>query len=182
MKYKIKNTWVNNSNRGVSTLETAMILPIVISVILLLIFFLIHLYDRNVMQIAASQGAMQVLYLQNVSNEKIKEECEKKAEQVLKEQLVYMTDCKVSVTVTKLKVSVEIKGESQMQKMNLFGLELEPLLPLARAYSETPRLSQGRMIYKFNMMESLYDFAKNYFDEGEGKKDDSDGIQKRDGL
>lgn len=103
--------------KGSFTIETALIMPIVLTVILIVFFFTLYMYNRSVMQNAAYRGTKQVFYYMNESNSDIKKECNKVILTDLENSLIGVEDVEVEIEVSANRVEVEISGRLNVPKM-----------------------------------------------------------------
>ena len=98
--------------KGSMTVETALIMPVVLSVILTVILFLLYLYNRSVMNDAAILASAQVMYSEKDDlNGEIVKQIKEKCETALSDRLVGMDDLQTEISVGKLKSSVTITGK-----------------------------------------------------------------------
>ena len=98
--------------KGSMTVETALIMPVVLSVILTVILFLLYLYNRSVMNDAAILASAQVMYSEKDDlNGEIVKQIEEKCETALSDRLVGMDDLQTEISVGKFKSSVTITGK-----------------------------------------------------------------------
>lgn len=96
--------------RGSFTVETALIMPIVLMVILIVFFFVLYMYNRSVMQNAAYRGVTQVFYYSSESNEYIKEECSRVVLKDLENSLVGVKNAEVEIEVSADRVEITVDG------------------------------------------------------------------------
>ena len=96
--------------KGSFTLELTILMPFIITFILIISFLVLYLYNRNVMQNAASRGVKQCFYYENETNEEIQKECEKTVLADLEQYMVGVDELEMEIAVTKYKVSVELTG------------------------------------------------------------------------
>lgn len=109
--------------KGSFTIEITLLMPLILTVIIILFFFVIYVYNRNVMQNAVCRGTNQVFYYMNEDNKKIQEECESVIMSDLDDCLVAVKDIELEVTVTALTVEAQLTG-----KLNVPGIiELKAL-------------------------------------------------------
>ena len=98
--------------KGSLTVEAALIMPVVLSVILTVIVFMLYLYNRSVMNDAAILASAQVMYSEKDDlNGEIVKQIKEKCEASLSDRLVGMDDLHMEISVGKLKSSVTISGK-----------------------------------------------------------------------
>lgn len=106
------------------TVETALLLPMILSVILIVLYFNISLYNRVVMQAAVCRGAQKVFFYEFQGHDEIEGKCANIVLNEIKKSLVCMKDINVEVSVSEESVSVFVEGE-----LNVPGvIYLEPLV------------------------------------------------------
>lgn len=96
--------------RGSFTVETALIMPVVITVILIMLFFVLYMYNRGIMQNAVCRGAKTVFYYENESNENIQKECSRIVLEDLENSLVGVKDVEVEVKVSANQIEIILTG------------------------------------------------------------------------
>lgn len=109
----MKKNGKNRDFNGSMTVETALVFPLVFFLVMILALFMLHLYDRNILQIATCQGAMQSFYAIGADNRELERICTNKAEEVLAKELAFTKDVHIETKVTKGKVSVRAYGNPE---------------------------------------------------------------------
>ncbi len=102
---------------GSFTVETALIMPVVITVILIMFFFVLYMYNRGVMQNAVCRGAKAVFYYENESNEDIQKECSRLVFGDLEKSLVGVKDTKIEVGVSANQIEITLTGRLNVPEM-----------------------------------------------------------------
>ncbi len=97
-------------NKGMSTIEAVIIIPICFSIIMLLIWSGIFFYDKNTLSQAASRAAIcgsQKSYSENNEIADYVTECVLK---ITDGKLILLDEANVSVTVSSTQISVNVSG------------------------------------------------------------------------
>ena len=98
--------------KGNLTVEAALIMPVILSVIVILVSFTLFLYNRSVMTDAAILAAEQVIYYEgDETNSGMVKIVKEKCETALADRLVGMDDIHTEISVGKIQSSVVISGE-----------------------------------------------------------------------
>ena len=139
--------------KGAMTVETALIFPIVFFLVMILVLFMLRLYDRNILQIAACQGAMQSFYANGESNRELEKICTTKAEEVLAKELAFTKDVHIETKVTKGKVSVRAYGKPEWMLGN--GERSETFLPKPDASWTFTRINPAGYIHGIRTIERI---------------------------
>lgn len=115
---------MNKHLKGGFTVETALLIPLLLSVVLIVVYLNIYLYDSVVMQTAACRGAQKVFYNELQDNNAVEGNCAKVVLEEIKASLVFMKDINVEVSVSTKEVSVTVQG-----RLDVPGIVyLEPLV------------------------------------------------------
>lgn len=100
-----------NSNRGMTTIEACILIPLSLMLIMLLVWFGFYKYNLNVISAAAAAASMNGALEVNRSNEEINQQVDEKLEELLKEKILFVRDMNWDISVSATKVSVTIRGE-----------------------------------------------------------------------
>lgn len=104
MKYK------KNYKSGSFTVEISLLMPFILMIVLLLLFWMIYMYDLSVMQSALTRGTKQVFYYVGESNALIEKECAQVIYSDLKDCLLCVEDLEVTIQVSAMSVKGKITG------------------------------------------------------------------------
>ena len=131
--------------KGSMTVETALIMPVVLSVILTVILFLLYLYNRSVMNDAAILASAQVMYSEKDDlNGEIVKQIKEKCEASLSDRLIGMDDLQTEITVGKLKSSVTITGKLRIAEAGFLPESLP--FQTVRVNAESERIYPAQFI------------------------------------
>lgn len=152
------------------TVECALVMPVVLSVIVLLIMFLIYLYNRNVLQDAAFLGVKNATYYEDRSNREIEESVAFKSWEAIRGRLIFMENVKMDVSVGKFQVRVHFSGEMKRSPFTVIGLPVP--FQTIEAEAKADRFRPVAVIRNIRKGEAVTEWIKE-----RGAKDES-GIQK----
>lgn len=131
--------------KGSMTVETALIMPVVLSVILTVILFLLYLYNRSVMNDAAILASAQVMYSEKDDlNGEIVKQIKEKCEASLSDRLIGMDDLQTEISVGKLKSSVTITGKLRIAEAGFLPESLP--FQTVRVNAESERIYPAQFI------------------------------------
>lgn len=117
---------LKKSMQGGFTIETALLMPMILTVIMLIVYLNIYLYNVAVMQTIACRGTQKVFYYEREDDDVIEGKCANLVIGALKETLVGMKDVDVEVKVSANEVNIKIKGCLNVPELiYLESLELE---------------------------------------------------------
>ncbi|MBQ7767035.1 MAG: pilus assembly protein [Lachnospiraceae bacterium] len=108
---------MKESQKGSMTLETTLIMPVVLMMILIMLFLVLHMYNRGIMTNAATRGVKQVFYYENESNDMIEKECIRVVMSDLEGHLVAVTEPEVHTEVSGTKVKITIFGKLNVPEL-----------------------------------------------------------------
>lgn len=154
--------------KGSFTIEITILMPFILTVMIILSFFVLYLYNRNVMQNAVSRGAKQCFYYENETNEKIQKECEKTVLADLEQYLVGINKVELEVSVTKYKVKIGVIGKLNVPELimledisldGLWNYEIE---------AEESRLKPAELLRNGEQIKDIFDVI------GKEEKDNGD--------
>ena len=117
--------------RGSFTIEAALVVPMLFIVILLLIHISFFLYNRQAATAIASRGVLKGVQMETEGKASIKQEVQSFLDKEVKEKLIFVknVDCRVDVSVTKVKVRITI-----VQKIPFRDLSCEVKQEMSRIH------------------------------------------------
>lgn len=143
--------------KGSFTVETALIMPIVLMVILIVFFFVLYMYNRSVMQNAAYRGVTQVFYYSSESNEYIKKECSRVVLKDLENSLVGVKNAEVEIEVSADRVEITVDGRLNVPEIiSPKGTVFEELWNY-EIYAKEARYNPAEIIIKGQNLENIVD-------------------------
>lgn len=155
--------------KGSFTVETALIMPIVLMVILIIFFFVLYMYNRSVMQNAIYRGVKQVFYCAGESNENVKKECSRVVLKDIENSLVGVQNTEVKVEVSANKIEIMVSGRLNVPEMiSPKGTVFEKLWNY-EIYTKETRWNPAEIILKGQNLENVI----NEFIPKEGMDDGS---------
>ena len=98
------------TENGSITIESALIMPVVLYVIVLLVYLLLFLYNRNVCYDAALLSAKQAAYFESDTNRQIEKKMKEKCEEALLDRLVGVENLSVKISVSRFRTETEISA------------------------------------------------------------------------
>jgi len=102
---------MSKNQKGSVTVETAILMPFVLTVILIMLFLVIHMYNRGVMTTAVARGIKQVFYCEYESNSKIEQECMSVALMDLEDSLIAVDEPEIKIEVSWNRVRMTMSGK-----------------------------------------------------------------------
>lgn len=151
---------MNSRQKGSFTVETTLILPLIITVITALLFLVMHMYNGGVIYSAVSRASKQIFYYADEENSVIEDKCAEVLLNDLEGRLVCMEDFKAEVKVTVTCVEVSVSGKMKIPglvNMQLTGLEDFWTYDICR---EEPRLHVAELIRNGQQLENIYEEVK----------------------
>ena len=106
---------------GNLTVETALVMPVILYTIMLLFYFLLFMYNKSIMTDAALLAVRQTSYYEKLSNSQIEKSVKEKCNESLTDRLVGMENISVTVSVGKFQSNVTIKGDLTMANIGILG-------------------------------------------------------------
>lgn len=103
--------------KGSLTVETTLIMPIVLMVIIAMFFLVLYVYNRGILENAVSRGTKQVFYYENESNQEIERECVKVVMADLEGHLVGVAEPEVKVVVSAQQVEIFMTGKLNVPEL-----------------------------------------------------------------
>lgn len=153
MKYK----GIKKYQKGSFTVEISLLMPFVLMVVLLLLFWLIYMYDLSVMQSALTRGTKQVFYYMNESNAVIEKKCSQLILSDLEGSLICAEDVEVSIKVSASSVEGEITGVLSVPEVLLAEAEGNQSMWELNVEWKEPRLNTTRLILTGQQAKDIYD-------------------------
>lgn len=118
--------------KGSMTIECALLMPIIISVIISVMWLMIYMYDRIMINRALIHGILYCDYIRKENTIVIEKEIEKRINEDLNNRILATNDIKVSVKFNNMhcKVSAEARmnipgGIEWLEKMSVIRIEQE---------------------------------------------------------
>lgn len=109
------------SNKGMITVEAAVIIPISLIITILLVWLGFYYYDKNVIASVAAEAAVYGAENAEYTNEEIKAMVEDKARDCLKGRTVLLDDVNSTVTVSYSEIIVELSTSLSLPQKAMFG-------------------------------------------------------------
>ncbi|MBR6093408.1 MAG: pilus assembly protein [Lachnospiraceae bacterium] len=100
-----------SEKKGSITLESALILPVVLYVILLVFCYLMFSYNKSVCRDAALLAARQTVYFENETNRKIERAAADKCTEALTDRLIGVKDIRVTVSTGRFRTEVKVNAK-----------------------------------------------------------------------
>lgn len=143
--------------KGSFTIEVSLLMPFLVAVILLLLYFTMYMYNRGVMQSAVCRGTKQIFYNMTESNDEIEKACTQVIMADLENNMVAMKDISLSVEVTSKKVNVLLEGMLNVPELFIWKSgNLGDLWKISVEWCE-PRLHPAEMIRNGQQIEGILD-------------------------
>lgn len=153
--------------KGSLTVETALIMPVILFVIVLLVYDLFYLYNRCVLTDAAYLAVKQTLYYESESNRQIQNRVKEKCEEALKGRLIAVKDVSLTVSVGKFQTKAVLTAKMNIPEEGIMGMAV-PLREInVQAFSD--RLSPAGVIRAVRKGRKV----KEWFQKDEEKSDES---------
>ena len=139
------------------TIECALIMPIILTVIISLIWLTVYLYDTGIAQTAMIHGLLVSDYNPNVTNSSLCDSIKAGIEEESTPYMVGITDCSVSTKVKQRKCMATMTF-----KMNITDSApvISTLTTNTMEYSHS-RLSGAYVIRDTRKLKGMYDFYKS---------------------
>ena len=143
--------------KGNMTIECALIMPMILTVIISLVWLTIYLYDMSIAQTALIHGLLISDYSPNTTNSSLKEAIKAAIDEESAPYMVGVEECKVTTKVKQRKciASMEIR-------MNITDSSpvLSKLMKNSMEFSST-RLSPAYVIRDTRKFKGMYDYYEN---------------------
>ena len=141
--------------RGSFTVETALIMPTVLMVILIVFFFVLYMYNRGVIHNAVYRGVKQVFYHSSESNEKIKNECGRVVLKDLENSLVGVKNAEIEIEVSANEIEIIVRGRLNVPEIiSPKGTVFEELWNY-EIYAKEARYNPAEIIIKGQNVENI---------------------------
>ena len=109
------------NNKGMTTVEACVIIPITFTVIMLLVWLGILFYDRNALSQAAARAAIVGSEYSYLDNDEICEIVMKKTAELTQDKLILMAEPEVDVSVDATEIRVNVRGNLHLPESVFFG-------------------------------------------------------------
>lgn len=151
----------NNINvcikKGSFTVEATLLMPMLMTVMLLVLYFLIYVYDVGVMQSALCRGTKQVFYCMNDANNDIEEMCRTMILEDLEGRLLCMKETQVSVKVSATKVEADVTGQVDVPAVILWeNVDLSDIWNIRLCWREE-RLNTPEVVRGAQQLKKIYE-------------------------
>jgi len=148
------------------TVECALIMPVILSVLVLLVSFLLFLYNRNVLQDAALLGVKNATYYEDRSNREIEESVAFKSFEAIRGRLIFMENLRMEVSVGKVQARVRFVGEMKRSPFTVIGLPMP--FQTAEVQAKADRFRPSSVIRNIKKGEAFIEWIKERGTEDEG--------------
>lgn len=102
------------NNKGMTTIEACIIIPITLIVTMMLIWLGLFFYNKSIMSVAASRAGIMGGQHPEKSNDELVEYVTKNVEDILQDRLIFMEDPSVEVTVNYMDIVVHLTGDMRL--------------------------------------------------------------------
>jgi Flp pilus assembly protein TadG len=109
------------NNKGMSTIEAVIIIPVCFSIIMLLIWTGIFFYNKNVLSQAASRAAICGSQKSYYENNEIADYVTDSVLKITDGKLILLDEADVSVTVSSTQISVNVTGTMSIPGFLILG-------------------------------------------------------------
>lgn len=161
---------MNNRIKGSLTVECTLVMPVILSALVLLVSFLIFLYNRNILLDAATLGVKNAAYFEDCSNREIEEAVALRSWEAARGRLIYLENLHMDVSVGKAQVKVSFRAELKTGPFIVTDLPM-PFHEL-EVEVKADRFRPSQVIRNIRKGEELIEWIKE-----RGKGDDG-GVQK----
>lgn len=145
LRDKFRTNGPDKMRKGSLTVETALIMPVILSVILLVVLFVLYLYNRSVMTDAAILASSRVMYCEEgETNGTIVRQVKEKCIISLCDRLVGMENLHTEISVGKFQSKVTITGDIVIAGTGLLPKDLP--FQTIRVSAKSERLHPGQFI------------------------------------
>lgn len=145
LRDKFRTNGPDKMRKGSLTVETALIMPVILSVILLVVLFVLYLYNQSVMTDAAILASSRVMYCEeDETNGAIVRQVREKCIISLCDRLVGMENLHTEISVGKFQSKVTITGDLVIAGTGLLPEDL-PFRTI-RVSAKSERLHPGQFI------------------------------------
>ena len=148
------------------TVECALVMPVILSVLVLLVAFLLFLYNRNVLQDAALLGVKNATYYEDRSNREIEESVAFKSFEAVRGRLIFMENLRMEVSVGKVQARVHFVGEMKQSPFSLIGLPMP--FQTVEVQAKADRFRPSAVIRNIRKGEAFIEWIKERGTEDEG--------------
>ena len=155
------------------TVETALIMPIIMSVIILGIYLMLLLYDKTVLYVAAYHGAVAYTYESGISNSKLEKLVARAVYERTDNRLVGTDDISLAVKVTKNKVKVDITAQTMFDDAVFIDMSMLGMDKLSVTY-ETNRQREAQLLLNTHRVRKGYEILKDYIPNNDKAEDEGE--------
>ena len=156
------NRNMNNVRKANFTVECAIIMPIILSVIISVMWLMIGIYDRNIMYSALVHGVLAADYQDKQGSISLKNEIEKRIEEETDGRLFGVTDTEISVKVTNRKVIASVDT-----KLNVpINLPIISDFNMLSVKVSKRRMQGADLINDVRRIKALYDIINGLTEDG----------------
>ena len=145
MRKEKRKEKIKQIKAGSLTVEAALVMPIIVYIILLMVIFMLYMYNRSVMEDAAILAVKQVVYYEeDKTNSEMVRIVKEKCEESLKERLIGMDKVTVDVSVGKMQSRVKLKGRLVIAGSGIMGYSVP--FETIEVSAKSDRLRPGQFI------------------------------------
>ena len=157
---------IRNNPEGSLTVEAALVMPVILFVIVLAVYYLFFLYNRSVLADAACLAVKQTAYYGSESNREIEKHVKEKCEEALCGRMVAVKRININTSVGKFQSKVILTAEMNLPEDGILGY----ILPLSeiKVCAKSDRLQPAGVIRLARKGKTV----KEWFTKSEEEKDE----------
>lgn len=141
-----KNSLDKSSNKGMTTIEACVIIPISFSLIFLIFFLGIYFYNKNAYDQCIARALVSCVQYDEKDNDELEEEIENKLNSLLNQSLILKSDIDTDISVEYGYTSITLKGSFDIPNFIYFGgLDAGDNWEISSYYS-CPRLRSSQFV------------------------------------
>jgi len=106
------------------TVEAAMVMPVILFVIVLTVYYLLFLYNRSVLTDAAYLAVKQTTYYETQRNRDIEKIVKEKCEESLKGKLVGIESVALTISVGKFQTRADLSAQLRIPSQTVLGFRI----------------------------------------------------------
>ena len=106
------------------TVEAALVMPVILFVIVLTVYYLLFLYNRSVLTDAACLAVKQTTYYETQKNREIEKVVKEKCEESLRGRLVGIESVTLTVSVGKLQTRADLTAQLRLPSETVLGFRI----------------------------------------------------------
>lgn len=145
-----KSTLRKFNNKGMSTIEACVIIPISMTVTMLLIWLGFFYFNRNLLAESASQAAVYGTEFSNFDNETIKRKVIGKLDECIKDKTIFLKNVDYSVIVESRLITVSVKADLDIPSFIVFGNLYKKDIWSMEFVKKAPRLRNSLFVRTIN--------------------------------